>query len=90
MQEEVEIDIIKKILSWWIANAQFSLRFFAHFRHRYAPDGYIVRNIGLLALPAERDIVLTEHSQYQWLTRHWRQNSTNPPVISKRLKEFVI
>lgn len=68
VKEEVGIDITGENLL--LTDCQHCVEFelFAHLRHRYAPG--VTRNLEhwfCLALPSEREILLTEHLAYQWL-----------------------
>lgn len=68
VKEEVGIDIEGESLSLFDCQRCVEFELFAHLRHRYAPG--VTRNLEhwfCLALPAERDIPVTEHLAYQWL-----------------------
>ncbi|KAB8307903.1 dihydroneopterin triphosphate diphosphatase [Erwinia endophytica] len=80
VREEVAIDINAERLTLVDCQRQIQFEIFAHFRHRYAPE--VTHNSEhwfSLALPAERDIVLSEHLAFRWLpateaaalTRSW-------------------
>lgn len=77
VHEEVGIDIVAEGLA--LVDLHYSVEFeiYQQFRHRYAPD--VTRNLEhwfLLALPHERQVVLTEHSAYQWLDKSQAANLT--------------
>ncbi|EIS57207.1 dihydroneopterin triphosphate pyrophosphatase, partial [Yersinia pestis PY-63] len=68
VKEEVGIDILGENLVLLDCQRCVEFELFAHLRRRYAPG--ITRNKEhwfCLALPEERDIVITEHLAYQWL-----------------------
>lgn len=68
VKEEVGIDIEGENLSLLDCQRCVEFELFAHLRHRYAPG--VTRNLEhwfCLALPAERDIPVTEHLAYRWL-----------------------
>ncbi|MBG2836039.1 MULTISPECIES: dihydroneopterin triphosphate diphosphatase [Proteus] len=91
VQEEVGIDIIKENLELVDCHRSILFEIFAHFRHRYAPDvTHCQEHWFTLALPTERDIVLTEHSQYQWLDAPLAAKLTKSASNQQAIEEFVI
>ena len=91
VKEEVGIDIIKESLELVDCHRSIIFEIFAHFRHRYAPDvTHCQEHWFTLALPAERDIVLTEHSQYQWLDAPLAAKLTKSASNQQAIEEFVI
>jgi len=68
VREEVAIDISTERLTLVDCQRQIQFEIFAHFRHRYAPE--VTHNSEhwfSLALPTERDVVLSEHLAFRWL-----------------------
>ncbi|ETS30933.1 dihydroneopterin triphosphate diphosphatase [Photorhabdus temperata] len=91
VQEEVGIDIIGENLE--LINCRRSLYYeiFTHLRHRYAPG--VTRNKEYwfcLALPQERELLLTEHQAYQWLDADKAAKLTKSWSNRQAIEEFVI
>lgn len=69
VREEVAIDIAAEQLTVVDCQREIQFEIFAHFRHRYAPEVTHNREHWFyLALPAEREITLSEHLAYRWLS----------------------
>lgn len=67
--EELAIDIAAEGLVLEDCHKQIEFEIFTHYRHRYAPGITHNREHWFrLALPAERQPVLSEHLAAQWLT----------------------
>lgn len=91
VQEEVGIDIIGENLELVDCHRSILFEIFAHFRHRYAPNvTHCQEHWFTLALPAEREIMLTEHSQYQWLDAPLAAKLTKSASNQQAIEEFVI
>ncbi|EJL89039.1 dihydroneopterin triphosphate pyrophosphatase [Pantoea sp. RIT-PI-b] len=66
--EELAIDIADEKLVLDDCHKQIEFEIFPHYRHRYAPGTTHNREHWFrLALPAERDLLLTEHLAARWL-----------------------
>ncbi|MBK0031685.1 dihydroneopterin triphosphate diphosphatase [Erwinia sp. S43] len=64
---------------------------FAHFRHRYAPGTTHNREHWFtLALPTERDIVLSEHLAFRWLDAAEAAALTKSWSNRQAIEEFVV
>lgn len=91
VKEEVGIDIIKENLTLVDCHRHVFFEIFAHFRHRYAPDvTHCQEHWFVLALPHERAITLTEHTQYQWLDAPLAAKLTKSASNQHAIEEFVI
>lgn len=91
VREEVGIDIGLGQLSMVNCQRQIEFEIFAHFRHRYAPEvTHNTEHWFSLALPAEQDIVLSEHLAYQWLPADEAAALTKSWSNSQAIKEFVM
>lgn len=89
--EETGIDVNAEQLTVSDCQRQIEFEIFAHFRHRYAPD--ITHNAEhwfSLALPAERDIVLSEHLAFCWLTAEEAAQLTKSWSNRQAIEEFVV
>ncbi|PHM30283.1 dihydroneopterin triphosphate diphosphatase [Xenorhabdus innexi] len=91
VQEEIGIDIASA--DFELIDCQRSLYYeiFSHLRYRYAPG--VTRNKEhwfLLPLPVEREILLTEHLAYQWLTVEKAASLTKSWSNRQAIEEFVI
>ena len=87
VMEEVGIDIEAEHLPLFDCQRCVEFELFVHLRHRYAPG--TTRNKEhwfCLALPEERDPVITEHHAYQWLEAAEAVKLTSHGAISRRLK----
>ena len=90
VQEEVGIDINAEQLTLVDCQRQIQFEIFAHFRHRYAPD--VTHNSEhwfCLALPAEREISLSEHLAYRWLSPQEGAALTKSWSNRQAIEEFV-
>lgn len=90
VQEEVGIDINAEQLTLVDCQRQIQFEIFAHFRHRYAPE--VTHNSEhwfCLALPAERDISLSEHLACQWLPAQEAAALTKSWSNRQAIEEFV-
>lgn len=88
--EEVGIDIAGESLHLVDCQRCVEFELFAHLRYRYAPG--VTRNKEhwfCLALPEERDVVITEHLAYQWLDKSAAADLTVSPSNQQAIEEFV-
>ncbi|WP_205955373.1 dihydroneopterin triphosphate diphosphatase [Pantoea stewartii] len=68
VSEELSINIADEKLVLEDCHKQIEFEIFPHYRHRYAPGITHNREHWFrLALPAERDLLLTEHLAARWL-----------------------
>ncbi|MCC8374384.1 MULTISPECIES: dihydroneopterin triphosphate diphosphatase [Photorhabdus] len=91
VQEEVGIDIIGENLELIDCRRSLYYEIFTHLRHRYAPG--VTRNKEYwfcLALPEERECLLTEHQAYQWLDADKAVKLTKSWSNRQAIEEFVI
>ncbi|TDB54266.1 dihydroneopterin triphosphate diphosphatase [Photorhabdus khanii] len=91
VQEEVGIDIIGENLELIDCRRSLYYEIFTHLRHRYAPG--VTRNKEYwfcLALPEEREFLLTEHQAYQWLEADKAAKFTKSWSNRQAIEEFVI
>ncbi|OCQ50672.1 Dihydroneopterin triphosphate pyrophosphatase [Photorhabdus australis subsp. thailandensis] len=91
VQEEVGIDIVGENLELIDCQRSIYFEIFTHLRHRYAPG--ITRNKEYwfcLALPEERELLLTEHQAYQWLEADKAAKLTKSWSNRQAIEEFVI
>ncbi|MCA6221071.1 dihydroneopterin triphosphate diphosphatase [Photorhabdus antumapuensis] len=91
VQEEVGIDIIGENLELIDCRRSLYYEIFTHLRHRYAPG--VTRNKEYwfcLALPEERECLLTEHQDYQWLDADKAAKLTKSWSNRQAIEEFVI
>ncbi|MBI6547289.1 dihydroneopterin triphosphate diphosphatase [Xenorhabdus lircayensis] len=91
VQEEIGIDVINENLELMDCQRCLYYEIFSHLRHRYAPD--VTRNKEhwfSLALPEEREILLTEHLTYQWLAAEEAARLTKSWSNRQAIEEFVI
>jgi dATP pyrophosphohydrolase len=89
--EEIGIDIAAEGLPLFDCQRCVEFELFVHLRHRYAPG--TTRNKEhwfCLALPDERDPVLTEHHAYQWLEASEAVKLTKSWSNQQAIEEFVI
>jgi len=87
--EEVGIDIAGESLHLVDCQRCVEFELFAHLRYRYAPG--VTRNKEhwfCLALPEERDVVITEHLAYQWLDKPAAAALTVSPSNQQAIEEF--
>jgi dATP pyrophosphohydrolase len=90
VMEEVGIDITGENLTLQDCHRCVEFELFAHLRRRYAPG--VTRNKEhwfCLALPAERDVILTEHDAYQWLDSAAAAALTKSWSNQQAIEEFV-
>ncbi|MDX7988072.1 dihydroneopterin triphosphate diphosphatase [Xenorhabdus sp. 12] len=91
VQEEVGIDIVSENLQLLDCQRSLYYEIFSHLRHRYAPG--VTRNKEhwfSLALPEEREILLTEHLAYQWMAADEAAKLTKSWSNRQAIEEFVI
>ncbi|CDG95394.1 dihydroneopterin triphosphate diphosphatase [Xenorhabdus bovienii] len=91
VQEEIGIDIVNAGFELTDCQRCLYYEIFSHLRYRYAPG--VTRNKEhwfLLALPEEREILLTEHLTYQWLAVEEAARLTKSWSNRQAIEEFVI
>ncbi|CDH31129.1 dihydroneopterin triphosphate diphosphatase [Xenorhabdus bovienii] len=91
VQEEIGIDIVNAGFELTDCQRCLYYEIFSHLRYRYAPG--VTRNKEhwfLLALPEEREILLTEHLAYQWLAVEEAAGLTKSWSNRQAIEEFVI
>ncbi|MGP9315333.1 dihydroneopterin triphosphate diphosphatase [Yersinia pseudotuberculosis] len=91
VKEEVGIDILGENLVLLDCQRCVEFELFAHLHRRYAPG--ITRNKEhwfCLALPEERDIVITEHLAYQWLDAAEAAVLTKSWSNQQAIEEYVL
>ncbi|MDR0218641.1 MAG: dihydroneopterin triphosphate diphosphatase [Enterobacteriaceae bacterium] len=91
VEEEIGVDIVKVDLELIDCQRCIYYEIFAYSRYRYAPG--VTRNKEhwfLLALPEEREILLTEHLAYQWLAVEKAAKLTKSWSNRQAIEEFVI
>lgn len=91
VKEEVGIDIPAEGLSLLDCQRSVEFELFAHLRRRYAPGVTHNREHWFcLALPAEREVVITEHLAYQWLAAPQAARLTKSWSNRQAIEEFVV
>ncbi|WP_145522860.1 dihydroneopterin triphosphate diphosphatase [Yersinia rohdei] len=91
VKEEVGIDILGENLVLLDCQCCVDFEIFVHFRHRYAPGvTHNKEHWFCLALPEERDVVLTEHLAYQWVDAADAAALTKSWSNQQAIEEFVI
>ncbi|GKX54842.1 NUDIX pyrophosphatase [Leminorella grimontii] len=89
VKEETGIDIEAERLP--LHNCQRSVTFeiFTHFRHRYAPGTtHNLEHWFCLALPAEREVELSEHDAYRWVDARQAALMTKSWSNRQAIEEF--
>lgn len=91
VKEEVNIDIAAEGLSLFDCQRCVEFELFAHLRRRYAPGITLNREHWFcLALPSEREVILTEHLAYRWLAASEAAQLTKSWSNRQAIEEFVI
>ena len=91
VMEEVGIDIEAEHLPLFDCQRCVEFELFVHLRHRYAPGTTCNKEHWFcLALPEERDPVITEHHAYQWLEAAEAVKLTKSWSNQQAIEEFVI
>ena len=89
--EETGIDINAGQFTLVDCQRHIEFEIFAHFRHRYAPGTTHNREHWFtLALPTERDIVLSEHLAFRWLVPAEAAALTKSWSNRQAIEEFVV
>lgn len=89
--EETGIDINAGQFTLVDCLRHIEFEIFAHFRHRYAPGTTHNREHWFtLALPTERDIVLSEHLAFRWLDAAEAAALTKSWSNRQAIEEFVV
>lgn len=91
VNEETRIDIAAEGLSLVDCQRCVEFELFAHFRHRYAPGvTHNTEHWFCLALPSEREVVISEHLAYQWLDAPDAARLTKSWSNRQAIEELVI
>jgi dihydroneopterin triphosphate diphosphatase len=91
VKEEVGIDILTENVELLDCQRCVEFELFVHLRRRYAPG--ITRNNEhwfCLALPDERDVVVTEHLAWQWLNAADAAALTKSWSNQQAIEEYVL
>lgn len=90
VMEELAIDVAAERLTVEDCGRQIEFEIFAHYRHRYAPGVTHNREHWFrLALPAERDVILTEHLAARWLSPAEAAALTKSWSNRQAIEEFI-
>ncbi|MDK2635137.1 dihydroneopterin triphosphate diphosphatase [Pantoea sp. SGAir0180] len=90
VSEELSINIADEKLVLEDCHKQIEFEIFPHYRHRYAPGITHNREHWFrLALPAERDLVLTEHLAARWLEPAAAAALTKSWSNRQAIEEFI-
>lgn len=88
--EELAIDIPGEQLALEDCQKQIEFEIFPHYRHRYAPEVTHNREHWFrLALPAERELRLSEHLAAQWLAPAAAAALTKSWSNRQAIEEFI-
>ena len=88
--EELAIDIANEKLMLDDCHKQIEFEIFPHYRHRYAPGTTHNREHWFrLALPAERELLLTEHLAARWLDPAAAAALTKSWSNRQAIEEFI-
>ncbi|MRT23641.1 dihydroneopterin triphosphate diphosphatase [Enterobacteriaceae bacterium RIT697] len=88
--EELAIDIAHEKLVLDDCHKQIEFEIFPHYRHRYAPGTTHNREHWFrLAIPAERDLLLTEHLAARWLEPAVAAALTKSWSNRQAIEEFI-
>jgi len=90
VSEELSINIADEKLVLEDCHKQIEFEIFPHYRHRYAPGITHNREHWFrLALPAERDLLLTEHLAARWLELAAAAALTKSWSNRQAIEEFI-
>ncbi|MDE1187024.1 MAG: dihydroneopterin triphosphate diphosphatase [Pantoea sp.] len=90
VQEELAIDVVTEQLPLEDCHKQIEFEIFPHYRHRYAPGTTHNREHWFrLALPAEREVILSEHLAARWLTPTDAAALTKSWSNRQAIEEFI-
>ncbi|WP_324030512.1 dihydroneopterin triphosphate diphosphatase [Pantoea sp. JZ2] len=90
VSEELSINIADEKLVLEDCHKQIEFEIFPHYRHRYAPGiTYNREHWFRLALPAERDLLLTEHLAARWLEPAAAAALTKSWSNRQAIEEFI-
>ncbi|KAB7697048.1 dihydroneopterin triphosphate diphosphatase [Plesiomonas shigelloides] len=91
VREEVGIDIQAEGLTLTDVQRCVEFELFEHLRHRYAPGvTHNQEHWFILALPEEREVVISEHLAYHWLPAAEAAALTRSWSNRQAIEEFVI
>lgn len=91
VREEVAIDTTASGIAFRDCQRRVEFEIFAHLRHRYAPG--TMRNTEYwftLALPAEQEVVISEHLAWRWMDAKAAARLTCSWSNREAIEEFVI
>lgn len=91
VKEEVSIDIGVENLALIDCQQRVVFELFPHRRHRYAPD--VTHNLEhwfCLALPNEREVQITEHTDYRWMEVQPAMALTKSWNNRQAIEKFVV
>ncbi|WP_058911100.1 dihydroneopterin triphosphate diphosphatase [Entomohabitans teleogrylli] len=91
VMEEIAIDVAAERLALVDCQRRVEFEIFSHLRHRYAPG--VVRNTEYwfcLALPHERQVVISEHLDWRWVEAPQAASLTKSWSNRQAIEEFVI
>jgi dihydroneopterin triphosphate diphosphatase len=90
VQEELAIDVVTEQLLLEDCHKQIEFEIFPHYRHRYAPGTTHNREHWFrLALPTEREVILSEHLAARWLTPADAAALTKSWSNRQAIEEFI-
>ncbi|ADU69615.1 dihydroneopterin triphosphate diphosphatase [Pantoea sp. At-9b] len=90
VQEELAIDVVSEQLALVDCHKQIEFEIFPHYRHRYAPGTTHNREHWFrLALPAEREVILSEHLAARWLAPADAAALTKSWSNRQAIEEFI-
>lgn len=91
VKEEIAIDVVEERLPLVDCQRCVEFEIFTHLRHRYAPG--VTRNKEFwfsLALPHERQVVISEHLAWKWVPALEAARMTKSWSNQMAIEEFVI
>ncbi|WP_293731320.1 dihydroneopterin triphosphate diphosphatase [uncultured Actinobacillus sp.] len=90
VKEEIGVDIVAEHLELIDCNQSVEFEIFPHFRYKYAPNvTHCKEHWFLLALPDEREPILTEHLAYQWLSVSEAVALTKSPNNAEAIAKYL-
>jgi dihydroneopterin triphosphate diphosphatase len=90
VQEELAIDVVTEQLLLEDCHKQIEFEIFPHYRHRYVPGTTHNREHWFrLALPTEREVILSEHLAARWLTPADAAALTKSWSNRQAIEEFI-
>ena len=90
VKEETGWDILQENLPLVDCHKQIEFEIFPQFRYKYAPNiTHCKEHWFLLALPDEREPILTEHLAYQWLSVNDAMALTKSPNNAEAIAKYL-